>query len=139
MTPDHTPLATAHVVTKLPASDLDRARRFYRDALGLEPIEEREGGLRYVCGATEFHLYASAGTASGASTQAGFEVDDIEAAVAALRERGVTFERVEIPGVETRGELVVVPSNYPSKGSGELGAFFYDSEGNLLAIGQATG
>jgi mannose-6-phosphate isomerase-like protein (cupin superfamily) len=33
---------------------------------------------------------------------------------------------------------VVVPDNYPSKGSGELGAFFYDSEGNLLALGQAT-
>jgi hypothetical protein len=30
-----------------------------------------------------------------------------------------------------------VPNNYPSKGSGELGAFFYDSEGNLLALGQA--
>jgi len=31
-----------------------------------------------------------------------------------------------------------VPNNYPSRGSGERGAFFYDSEGNLLAIGQAT-
>ena len=49
------PLDSAHAVTKLPAQDLDRARAFYRDRLGLEPVEERDGGLRYLCGATEFH------------------------------------------------------------------------------------
>jgi catechol 2,3-dioxygenase-like lactoylglutathione lyase family enzyme len=48
------PLDSAHAVTKLPAQDLDRARRFYRDCLGLEPVEEREGGLRYVCATTGF-------------------------------------------------------------------------------------
>ena len=62
---------------------------------------------------------------------------DLEAAIGDLRRRGVTFEAVEVPGFETQGEMVVVPDNYPSKGSGELGAFFYDSEDNLLAIGQA--
>jgi catechol 2,3-dioxygenase-like lactoylglutathione lyase family enzyme len=59
------PLAAAHAVTKLPAQNLDRARRFYRDRLGLEPVEERAGGLRYVCGNTEFQIFASSGTASG--------------------------------------------------------------------------
>ena len=53
------PLGAPRAVTKLPAQDLDRARRFYRDRLGLEPVEEREGGLRYVCGTTEFHIFAS--------------------------------------------------------------------------------
>jgi catechol 2,3-dioxygenase-like lactoylglutathione lyase family enzyme len=142
MTPTDTdtnpPLATAHVVTKLPAQDLERARRFYRERLGLEPVERREGGYRYLCGATEFHLFASSGAASGASTQAAFEVDDIDAAVADLRARGVEFERFDIPGFEIDGDVVVVPNNYPSKGSGERGAFFRDSEGNLLGLGQAT-
>jgi catechol 2,3-dioxygenase-like lactoylglutathione lyase family enzyme len=46
------PLAHARTVTKLPCQDLDRARAFYRDKLGLEATEEREGGLRYVCGST---------------------------------------------------------------------------------------
>jgi catechol 2,3-dioxygenase-like lactoylglutathione lyase family enzyme len=132
------PLSDAHAVTKLPAQDLDRARRFYRDKLGLEPVEEREGGLRFICGGTEFHLFSSSGAASGTSTQMGFEVTDLEAVIEDLRRRGVTFEAVEIPGFEMQGEMVVVPDNYPSKGSGELGAFFYDSEGNLLALGQAT-
>jgi catechol 2,3-dioxygenase-like lactoylglutathione lyase family enzyme len=132
------PLSSAHVVTKLPAQDLERARRFYSDVLGLEPVEERGGGLRYLCGATEFHLFESSGSASGASTQAGFEVDDIDAALSELRDRGLRFERFDIPGFDARGDVVVVPNNYPSKGTGELGAFFRDSEGNLLAIGQAT-
>jgi hypothetical protein len=34
--------------------------------------------------------------------------------------------------------IVIVPNNYPSKGNGECGAFFRDSEGKLLAIGEAT-
>lgn len=42
------PLAGAHVSMRLPAKDLARARRFYSDRLGLEPVEERPGGLRYV-------------------------------------------------------------------------------------------
>jgi catechol 2,3-dioxygenase-like lactoylglutathione lyase family enzyme len=132
------PLATAHPITKLPAQDLDRARDFYRDKLGLEPAEERPGGLRYVCGAGEFHLFLSSGSASGASTQMGFEVADLASTVAELRARGVRFEVYDIPGLRWDGDVVNVPGNYPSKGPGELGAFFRDSEGNLLGLGQPT-
>jgi catechol 2,3-dioxygenase-like lactoylglutathione lyase family enzyme len=72
------PLSDAHAVTKLPTQDLDRARRFYHEKLGLEPVEEREGALRYIGAGTEFHLFRSSGAASGASTQMGFEVGDLE-------------------------------------------------------------
>src|SRR3954451_16631577 len=51
------PLASGRVITKLPAQDLDRARTFYRDKLGLSPVKEREGGLRYLCAAGEFPLF----------------------------------------------------------------------------------
>jgi catechol 2,3-dioxygenase-like lactoylglutathione lyase family enzyme len=129
-------LSNAHAVTKLPAQDLERARAFYRDKLGLEPVEERTGGLRYVCGSTEFHLFSSAGAPSGSSTQMGFEVEDLEATLDDLRARGVTLERFEMPGFGTDGDTIAAPDNYPSKGSGELGAFFYDSEGNLIGIAQ---
>lgn len=130
------PLSNAHTVTKLPAQDLERARVFYRDKLGLEPVEERTGGLRYVCGATEFHLFSSSGRPSGASTQMGFEVEDLEATLAGLRSRGVRFEGFEMPGFDVRDDVIVAPDNYPSKGTGELGTFFYDSEGNLIGIAQ---
>jgi catechol 2,3-dioxygenase-like lactoylglutathione lyase family enzyme len=130
------PLSSAHTVTKLPAQDLERARAFYRDKLGLEPVDERQGGLRYICGPTEFHLFSSAGRPSGDSTQMGFEVEDLEATLAGLRARGVTFERFDMSGFEVRGDTIVAPDNYPSKGTGELGTFFYDSEGNLIGIAQ---
>ena len=130
------PLSNAHAVTKLPAQDLERARAFYRDKLGLEPLEERSGGLRYVCGLTEFHLFSSAGAPSGESTQMGFEVENLEATLADLRARGVTFERFEMPGFDVSGDTIAAPDNYPSKGVGELGTFFFDSEGNLIAIAQ---
>jgi catechol 2,3-dioxygenase-like lactoylglutathione lyase family enzyme len=132
-------LSTAHAVTKLPAQDLARARRFYHDQLGLDPVEERDGGLRYLCGSTEFHLFASTGTPSGESTQLGFEVADIDQVVADLRARGLQFETIEMSTLSVIDQIVTVPNNYPSKGTGERGAFFYDSEGNLLAVGQATG
>ncbi|HEX5224486.1 MAG TPA: VOC family protein [Solirubrobacteraceae bacterium] len=130
------PLSAAHTITKLPAQDLDRARAFYSEKLGLEPVEERQGGLRYLCGPTEFHLFLSSGTPSGASTQMAFEVEDLEAAVTELRSRGVTFERFEMPGFEASGDTITAPDNYPSKGAAELGTFFYDSEGNLLGLAQ---
>jgi catechol 2,3-dioxygenase-like lactoylglutathione lyase family enzyme len=132
------PLAAAHAVTKLPAQNLERARRFYRDRLGLEPVEERERGLRYVCGTSEFHIFASSGAPSGRSTQMGFEVDDINQAVSELRARGLEFESFDLGDLGVTDQIVPVPNNYPSKGSGERGAFFFDSEGNLLALGQAT-
>jgi len=132
------PLAAAHAVTKLPAQNLDRARRFYRDRLGLEPVEERKGGLRYVCGTAEFHIFASSGAASGRCTQLGFEVEDIDQAVADLRAGGLEFENFDLGDLEVTDQIVAVPNNYPSKGTGERGAFFFDSEGNLLALGQAT-
>jgi catechol 2,3-dioxygenase-like lactoylglutathione lyase family enzyme len=134
-----TPLGAARVITKIPAQDLERARAFYRDRLGLEPVEERSGGLRYLCGTTEFHIFASSGEASGRSTQMGFEVEDIDEAVAELRARGLEFATFEMPGFEAADEIVVAPDNYPSKGTGERGTFFFDSEGNLIGLAQATG
>jgi hypothetical protein len=64
-------LARSDVQTRLPAQDLERARRFYAEKLGLHPVEERDGGLRYRCGPTLFALFASAGEPSGTHTQMG--------------------------------------------------------------------
>ena len=131
-------LAQSEVATRLPAKDLTRARRFYAEKLGLEPIEERPGGLRYRCGSGSFALFESAGAASGTHTQMAWEVADIEATVAALRRRGVVFEEYDLPGLETVNGIATIQGNYPSKGVGERGAWFRDSEGNLLGLGQAV-
>jgi catechol 2,3-dioxygenase-like lactoylglutathione lyase family enzyme len=130
-------LTNARVATRLPTQDLDRARRFYAEKLGLEPVDERPGGLLYRCPNGDFALYSSTGGAPGTFTQMGFEVDDLEAAVAELRRRGVVFEDVDVPGLETVDGIAEVAGNYPSKGAqGERAAWFRDSEGNLIGIGQ---
>jgi hypothetical protein len=65
-----------------------------------------------------------------------FEVEDLDTTLADLRARGVTFERFEMSGFDVRGDTIAAPDNYPSKGSSELGTFFFDSEGNLIGIAQ---
>jgi catechol 2,3-dioxygenase-like lactoylglutathione lyase family enzyme len=129
-------LTNGKVAARLPAQDLERAKAFYAEKLGLEPVEEREGGLRYVCAAGEFALFQSAGTASGDHTQMGWEVEDIEATVRELRARGVVFEEYALPGLDTFDGIADIEGNYPSKGTGERGAWFRDSEGNMLGVGQ---
>ncbi|WP_030183183.1 VOC family protein [Streptomyces sp. NRRL S-813] len=138
MTTDTTgPLSRARVATRLPARDLDRARRFYAEKLGLEPVDERPGGLLYRCSGVDFVVFRSMGSAPGTFTQMAFEVDDIEAVVAELRRRGVVFEEVDAPGLRTRDGIADIEGNYPSKGArGERGAWFRDSEGNLLGVGE---
>ena len=120
-------LSNARVETRLPAQDLERARRWYAEKLGLQAAEEREGGLRYVCAAGVFCLFASTGSSDG-----------IEAEMAELHSRGVVFEEYGIPGLPMVNGIVDIPDNYPSKGRGERGTWFRDSEGNLLGLGQAT-
>ena len=66
----------------------------------------------------------------------GWEVEDIEVMVRELRARGVVFEEYDVPGLKTVDGIADIEGNYPSKGSGERGAWFRDSEGNLLGIGQ---
>jgi catechol 2,3-dioxygenase-like lactoylglutathione lyase family enzyme len=129
-------LAESQVATRLPAKDLARARRFYSEKLGLEPTEERPGGLLYRCGGGCFALFESAGAGSGTQTPMAWEVADIESTVAAPRSRGVVFEEYDLPDLKTVNGIATIQGNYPSKGVGERGAWFCDSEGNVLGLGQ---
>jgi catechol 2,3-dioxygenase-like lactoylglutathione lyase family enzyme len=122
------------VATRLPAQDLERARRWYAEKLGLTPAEERPGGLLYRAGNSSFALFASGGAPSGTHTQMAFTVDDIEAVVRELRARGVVFEEYDF----TVDGIAEIDGNYPSVGTGERGAWFRDSEGNMIGIGQPT-
>jgi catechol 2,3-dioxygenase-like lactoylglutathione lyase family enzyme len=131
-------LQEGRVATRVPAQDLERARRFYAEKLGLEPSEERPGGLLYRCAGGEFALFKSGGASSGTFTQMAWQVEDIEATVETLRSRGVVFEDYDFPGLTTVNGIAEIEGNYPSKGSGERGAWFRDSEGNLFGIGQSV-
>ena len=127
-------LSEARVEARLPTQDLARARRWYADKLGLEPVEEREGGLRYEGPEGVFCLYASAGASDGSFTQMAFYVDDVDSTVASLRARGVAFE--EYDGAVSG--IMDIEGNYPSKGRGERAAWFRDCEGNMLGIAEVV-
>jgi catechol 2,3-dioxygenase-like lactoylglutathione lyase family enzyme len=130
-------LSRARVTARLPAQDLQRARRFYAEVLGLTPAEERPGGLRYECAAGSFSLFESTGKPSGEHTQLAFQVDDLDAVVHELRGRGAVFEEYDGPGLRTVDGIAHVQGNYRSTGaSGERAAWIRDSEGNLIGIGQ---
>ncbi len=130
-------LQTSNVAARIPAQDLDRAKAFYAQKLGLTPAEERPGGLRYRCGSGEFALFQSSGAASGDHTQLAWEVDDLDAAVEMLRSRGVVFEEYDLADLTTVNGIAEVAGAYPSKRAvGERAAWFKDSEGNLLSLGQ---
>lgn len=124
-------LDSSDVYATIPASDLARAKAFYADKLGLKPSEERPEGARYRCGNGGFLLFESSGASSGDHTQLGWDVDDVEATVGQLRDRGVVFEEYDLPGFKTVNGIAEI--------AGEKGAWFKDTEGNLLAIGQRIG
>ncbi len=115
----------------IPAQDLARAKAYYEEKLGLKPTEERPEGLIYETAGTQFLLFTSMGKANGEHTQFGWEVSDIESAVSTLRANGVVFEEYDFPGLKTVDGIADI--------EGERGAWFKDSEGNLLAIGESLG
>jgi catechol 2,3-dioxygenase-like lactoylglutathione lyase family enzyme len=114
---------------KLPAQDVERARAFYRDVLGFEPVREHNRHLFYECGGGSFLVFPSRGAPSGTHDQLGFVVADVEAAAAELRARGVELEAYEPPeGSSFRDGIM-------DHGSVKA-AWFKDSEGNLLSVAQ---
>ena len=76
----------------VPAVDLERARRWYEQRLGLSPSEDIPGQLTYECGGTKFALFQSSGAASGTHTQMAWIVGDLDSVMAELRSNGVEFE-----------------------------------------------
>ena len=112
----------------LPASDVERAKQWYADTLDLKPSMEDEGGVQYKAGdGTEFWVYPSQYAGTNQATAMGFMAQDLSEEMDALKSRGVTFEEYDIPGVKTvEGIAEFAP--------GERGAWFKDSEGNILAL-----
>lgn len=110
----------------IPAKDLAATRRFYEDVLGLAVQDENEGAITYRSGDTLVQLYPTQYAGTAQHTLGGWHVDDIEATVAALQRKGVTFEEYDFPGLKTENGIAVTGN--------ERAAWFKDPEGNILAI-----
>ena len=114
--------------TTIAASDLDRARRWYAEKLGMEPERQERGDLIYTTAdGTGFMVYESQFAGTNQATTMAWQVADFDAEVADLRDRGVTFEDYDFPGMKTENGVLTMPD-------GSRGAWFKDSEGNILAV-----
>ena len=121
----------ATVIASLPASDIDRARAWYRDKLGLEPADsDAQGTLFYMLHDSAFMVYESAFAGTNQATAAGFAVKDFDAAVAELRTAGVTFEDVDM------GEGMATVDGVLTGPDGTRIAWFKDSEDNIWGLSQ---
>jgi catechol 2,3-dioxygenase-like lactoylglutathione lyase family enzyme len=123
-------LTDANILAVLPAKDINRAKDFYRDKLGMEPSDSmEEGSVLYRCGnGTGFLIYQTENAGTAKNTQMGWETDNLEREMQDLRGRGVVFEDYDFPGLKTENGLAT--------GSFGKGAWFLDSEGNILNITQ---
>jgi steroid delta-isomerase-like uncharacterized protein len=116
---------------KLPAKDVNHARAFFAEKLGLEPFGEHDNHLYYEVGGAYFIIFPSTGAPSGTHDQLGLVVDDLASAMGRLRASGVVFEEYPAPpgasmhdGVMHRGHIKT--------------AWFKDTEGNLISIAEFT-
>ena len=113
----------------LPVADIQRARSFYHDTLGLEPDEEYPGSLVYhpVQGSA-FEIYETADAVTAGTSQMGWLTDDLDSEMEQLRARGIVFERLGAPGVKMVAGVAAMPD--------AKAAWFRDTEGNLICITQ---
>lgn len=121
-------LAKGRATAIVPASDLDRARKFYSEKLGLEPTEVDEAGALYECADnTRFFLYPTPEAGKATHTIMGWDVDDLEPVMEDLSSRGIKFEQYDLPYLKTDEKGIAILGK-------DRGAWFKDSEGNILAV-----
>jgi predicted enzyme related to lactoylglutathione lyase len=126
-------LNNSAVTANVPASDLERAKAFYADTLGLSPASENPGGAVYTTnGGTSFFLYQTEFAGQAGHTIAQWHVADVAAEVAELQAKGLQFEHYDLPGTTWDGDVASM------EGMGRA-AWFKDSEGNIMCIDEVTG
>ncbi len=120
-------LASAPIHPTLPVVDLARAKKFYEEKLGLKVIrtDPSPGAVLQAGEGMILYIYQRAATKAD-HTAASFTVKDVEATVKGLRAKGVVFEEYDMPGPKTVNSIFTM---------GEMkGAWFKDTEGNILAV-----
>ena len=112
----------------LAVSDLQRARDFYENTLGLEAIQELPGAVLYRSGGSVLLVYPSEYAGTNKATAAVWAVgDDFDAVIEALKAEGVTFEHYDdLPETTREGDV-------HRTGDSRL-VWFKDPDGNILSV-----
>lgn len=121
-------LGDKDAVANIAVKDLEPARRFYEDTLGLKPLEtEGEELIVFSSGTTRLNVYRSQYAGTNQATAVTWTVgDDVEGVVRALKAKGVSFEHYDMPGATREGDVHVF---------GDMKvAWFKDPDGNILNL-----
>jgi len=113
----------------LAVKDLDRARTFYQDKLGLEEVDDFGQGFMLKSGDTDITVYKSEFAGTNKATALTFGVDDIENEVRALKDKGIAFEHYELEGLKPKGDIFEGEKGFKT-------AWFKDPDGNILSLAQ---
>jgi catechol 2,3-dioxygenase-like lactoylglutathione lyase family enzyme len=119
-------LENSKVFASFSVDDMSRAKDFYSGTLGLQVNDSPEGLDLQLDGAHVF-LYPKPNHQPATFTVLNFQVDDVDAAVADLKKRGVRFESYDMPDLKTG------PDNI-ARGNGPTVAWFKDPAGNILSV-----
>jgi catechol 2,3-dioxygenase-like lactoylglutathione lyase family enzyme len=120
-------LGKADATPMIAVRDLDRARKFYEDTLGLKAKDEWGEGVTLKSGDTKIELYRSEFAGTNKATSLTFDVDDIEKETRELKEKGIFFEQYDLPGLQRQGDLYVGEGGFKT-------AWFKDPDGNILSL-----
>jgi predicted enzyme related to lactoylglutathione lyase len=127
-------MKTSGITAALPAQDVGRAKAFYSEKVGLQAVESKsleasDGrvGLTVGDGVNQLFIYPAQARPSGEFSQVVLQVTDVRAAVEEMRSRGVEFEEYDTPETRTENGVARTPD-------GGEGAWFKDSEGNLVGV-----
>ncbi len=120
-------LAGKDAAATLAVSDLQRARDFYENTLGLEAVQEPPGAILYRSGNSVVLVYPSEYAGTNKATAASWAVgDDFDSIVQALKDNGVTFEHYDLPETTREGDVHLM---------GDFKAvWFKDPDGNILNL-----
>ena len=124
-------LASAVVRPTLPAVDLERAKKFYTEKLGLKLIREdpSPGAQFQAASGTSIYLYKRTATKAD-HTAAVFGISDFDGALKDLNSKGVKLEEYDMPNLKTRDGVATMET---PQGLVKM-AWFKDSEGNIISV-----
>ena len=120
-------LGRADATPMIAVKDIDRAKQFYQDKLGLKPIQEMGGEFFMLqSGDTTLNVYRSEFAGTNKATALTFDVDDIDSEVRELKDKGIQFEHYDVQGLTPEGDIY--------RGEKMKTAWFKDPDGNILSL-----
>ncbi|HEX3068657.1 MAG TPA: VOC family protein [Thermoanaerobaculia bacterium] len=119
-------LSDQAAVATVAVKNLESAKKFYEQTLGLTKVMENEEVLAFKSGGSTLFVYRSQYAGTNKATAVTWVADEVEEIVKTLKSRGVTFEHYDLPNMSRQGDLHVAGTM--------KAAWFKDPDGNIFSL-----